>query len=34
MKKDSLEKKLQERPKVDELIREGILAADEDATKV
>jgi hypothetical protein len=34
MRKDSLEKKLQERPKVDELIREGILEDDEDATKV
>jgi len=33
MKMDALEKKMQERPKADELVREGILEAGEDGTK-
>ncbi|KAL8821519.1 MAG: hypothetical protein Q9191_007288 [Dirinaria sp. TL-2023a] len=33
MRSDSLEQKLQQRPKPEELIREGILEADEDPTK-
>jgi hypothetical protein len=33
LRKDSLEKKLQGRPKPDELIKEGILEAEEDPTK-
>lgn len=33
MRADSLEHKIQQRPKAEELIREGILGADEDPTK-
>lgn len=33
MRADSLEQKLQQRPKADELIKEGILSPDEDPTK-
>lgn len=33
MRADSLEQKIQQRPKPEELIREGILGADEDPTK-
>ncbi len=33
MRADSLEQKIQHRPKPEELIKEGILAADEDPTK-
>lgn len=33
MRSDSLEHKLQQRPKPEELIKEGILEADEDPTK-
>ena len=33
MRSDSLEQKLQQRPKPEELIKEGILEADEDPTK-
>ena len=33
MRSDSLEQKLQQRPKAEELIKEGILEADEDPTK-
>jgi hypothetical protein len=33
MRKDSLEQKLQNRPKQEDLIREGILEADENPTK-
>jgi len=33
MRSDSLEQKLQQRPKSEELIKEGILEADEDPTK-
>lgn len=34
MRADSLEHKLQNRPKVEELIEEGILSKDEDPTVV
>ena len=33
MRKNSLVKKLQSRPKAEDLVREGILEKDEDATK-
>lgn len=33
MRSDSLEQKLQQRPKPEELIKEGILESDEDPTK-
>lgn len=33
MRADSLEHKLQQRPKAEELIKEGILEPDEDPTK-
>ena len=33
MRRDSLEKQLQNRPKPEDLVREGILEADEDPTK-
>ena len=33
MRKDSLEQKLQSRPKPEELVKEGILEKDEDPTK-
>ena len=33
MRADSLEQKLQQRPKVDELVKEGILSPEEDPTK-
>ena len=33
MRADSLEQKLQQRPKADDLIKEGILSPDEDPTK-
>jgi len=33
MRADSLEQKIQSRPKPDELVKEGILEADEDPTK-
>ena len=33
MRADSLEHKLQQRPKPEDLVKEGILAADEDPTK-
>lgn len=34
MRADSLEQKIQSRPKPEELVKEGILEADEDPTKV
>ena len=33
MRADSLEQKLQQRPNVDELVKDGILNADENPTK-